>query len=110
MDLPALRRFWRGLLDGKLISKSMVSEMLSEQSGDGADPEEGYYGYGMWIIKDAGGNDIPYFQGCDDGAAFISEYHPASGAMTVITSNYGDNVWKIMRKVRQKLYPATEEG
>lgn len=43
-------RFWTNLREGNLISKAFVSDMLSKQSGDGIDAEEGYYGYGVWII------------------------------------------------------------
>ena len=48
-------RFWNNLLEGNLISEALVSEMLSKQSGDGIDAEEGYYGYGMWIIDNPNG-------------------------------------------------------
>lgn len=40
--------FWKGLLEGKLLSPEMISEMLRKQSGDGSDKEEGYYGYGVF--------------------------------------------------------------
>lgn len=97
-------RFWQGLLEGKLISKELVSTMLSKQSGDGMDTEEGYYGYGIWIIDNPDGRDLAYFQGCDPGVSFISEYNPNNGVMSVLVSNYGDNVWKEMRKVREEIY------
>lgn len=96
-------RFWQGLASGKLLSPEMVSQMLSRKSGDGADSEEGYYGYGVWII-DSGAVDIPYFQGCDPGVSFLSEYHPEKKITTVLVSNYGDNVWEEMRRIRQNLY------
>ena len=96
--------FWTNLLEGNLISKSLVSEMLSKQSGDGIDPEEGYYGYGMWIIDNPKGKDFAYFQGCDPGVSFISEYNPNNGIISVLVSNYGDNVWREMRKIREVLY------
>lgn len=96
--------FWRGLLENKLISKELVAKMLSKQSGDGVDAEEGYYGYGVWLIDNPNGRDYAYFQGCDPGVSFISEYNPNNGMISVIVSNYGDNVWKEMRKVREKLY------
>lgn len=96
--------FWTGLSGGKLIKKELVSDMLSKQSGDGADPEEGFYGYGMWIIDCPGGKDIAYFQGCDPGVSFLSEYNPNNGLISVLVSNYGDNVWKEMRKIREALY------
>ena len=38
-------------------------------SRDGHDAEEGYYGYGMWIIDNPGGEDFAYFQGCDPGVS-----------------------------------------
>lgn len=99
-----IRNFWTNLLEGNLISKALVSEMLSKQSGDGSDAEEGYYGYGMWIIDNPNGRDLAYFQGCDPGVSFISEYNPNNGIISVLVSNYGDNVWKEMRKIREVFY------
>ena len=96
--------FWIGLLGGKLLSKETVSDMLSKQSGDGIDAEEGYYGYGMWIIDNPNGTDFAYFQGCDPGVSFISEYNPNNDIISVLVSNYGDNVWREMRKIREALY------
>lgn len=96
--------FWTFLLSGKLISKPLVSDMLRKQSGDGIDAEEGYYGYGMWIIDNPNGTDFAYFQGFDPGVSFISEYNPNNEIISVLVSNYGDNVWKEMRKIREALY------
>lgn len=56
------------------------------------DAEEGYYGYGMWIIDNPHGKDFAYFQGCDPGVSFLSEYNPNNGIISVLVSNYGDNV------------------
>lgn len=99
-----IANFWRGLLEYKLISKEFVEKMLSKQSGDGLDAEEGYYGYGVWIIDNPDGKDYAYFQGCDPGVSFISEYNPNNGMISVLVSNYGDNVWREMNKIREKLY------
>ncbi|MDO5155922.1 MAG: serine hydrolase [Eubacteriales bacterium] len=94
-------KFWTALIEGKLISKTMFEKMISKQSGDGEDEEEGYYGFGVWIIDGKGQKDIPYFQGCDPGVSFISEYNPNTGTISVLVSNYGDNVWRIARELRQ---------
>lgn len=96
--------FWRGLLTNQLISEELVEKMLHKQSGDGRDFEEGYYGYGVWIIDNPDGKDYAYFQGCDPGVSFISEYNPNNGMISVMVSNYGDNVWAEMRKVRKECY------
>ena len=97
-------RFWTELLKGSLISKELVSKMLSKQSGDGMDAEEGYYGYGVWIIDNPEGEDFAYFQGSDPGVSFISEYNPNNKMISVLVSNYGDNVWKEMRRIREVFY------
>lgn len=97
-------RFWTKLLKGSLISKELVSKMLSKQSGDGMDAEEGYYGYGVWIIDNPKGEDFAYFQGSDPGVSFISEYNPDKKMISVLVSNYGDNVWKEMRRIREVFY------
>lgn len=97
-------KFWRALIEGRLISKDMFDRMTSKRSGDGSDPEEGWYGYGVWIIDNPGGRDIAYMQGCDDGASFIAEYCPDRDMISVLVSNYGDNVWAEMRKLRKALY------
>ena len=97
-------KFWKGLLEHKLLSEKMVTQMFSKQSGDGKDPEEGYYGFGVWIIDNPHGQDYVYMQGCDDGISAISEYNPNNGMITVMLSNYGDNVWARMRKIREEMY------
>ena len=48
-------------------------------------------------------------QGCDDGVSAISEYNPNNGMITVILSNYGDNVWSRMRKIREEVYDCSEK-
>ena len=97
-------KFWNGLIGHKLLSEEMIKEMFSKQSGDGKDPEEGYYGYGVWLIDNPEGRDYVYMQGCDDGVSAISEYNPDNGMITVMLSNYGDNVWSRMRKIREEEY------
>ena len=104
ISVKDITNFWKGLLEGKLISKQLVSKMLSKQSGDGIDAEEGYFGNGVWLIDNPDGKDYAYFQGCDPGVSFISEYNPNNGIISVLVSNYGDNDWKEMRKIRENLY------
>ena len=93
--------FWKNLIEGKLISKEMVSQMFTKQSGSAND---GFYGYGIWIIDNPKENDFVFFQGCDPGVSFISEYNPNNKMISVLVSNFGDNVWHEMHKIRQKFY------
>ena len=99
-----LVKFWKGLISHKLLSETMVKQMFSKKSGDGEDAEEGYYGYGVWIIDNPEGEDLVYMQGSDPGVSAITEYNPNNGMISVLLSNYGDNVWARMRKIRKDLY------
>lgn len=47
-------------MENKLISEELVAKMFSKQSGDGIDAEEGYYGYGVWLIDNPEGKDYVY--------------------------------------------------
>ena len=104
MTARDLINFWQGLLSHKIISEDMLSKMLSKQSGDGNDPEEGFYGLGVWIIDNPNGKDYAYLQGCDPGVSAIAEYNPDKNMISVMLSNYGDNVWALMRRVRKEYY------
>ena len=64
-------RFWTNLLSGSLFDKALVTEMLRRQSGDGADAEKGYYGYGLWIIANPNGRDFAYFQAVTPASALF---------------------------------------
>lgn len=99
-----LLAFWKGLLEGRLLGADMVKKMLSKQSGNGEDPEEGYYGYGVWIIDNPNGSDYVYMQGFDPGVSVIAEYNPDKAMISIMVSNYTDDVWAIMRGVRKAYY------
>lgn len=89
-----VRRFWEALLAGKLVSGEMLERMLSRHAGD----EDDAYGYGIWLTAAGDGFD-PYFQGTDPGVSFISRYFRATGAVVVLVSNYGDDVWALLHSI-----------
>lgn len=91
--------FWKGLIGGKLLSPEMTAQMLERHSGSGDE----MYGYGIWILRGGQGMDHPYFEGCDPGVSFISEYDPNSRTVSVLVSNYGDDVWAEIHKLREVL-------
>ena len=43
-------------------------------------------------------------QGSDPGVSFLSEVNRDEGTVTVLASNYADNVWEAMRRIRRHLY------
>lgn len=100
-----ITKFWNGLSDHLLLSEDMVKQMFSRQSGEEDEDDESDYGYGVWLIPDKATNRfIPYFQGCDPGVSFISVYDPTDQIISVVVSNYGDDVWQEMHKIRECFY------
>lgn len=93
-----IRLFWDSLLGPRMLSEQMTNAMLSRHSGD----EEDSYGWGVWLRQTDIGF-LPYFQGSDPGVSFLSEFDPRTGTVCTLVSNYGDNVWKIMRDIRAHL-------
>ena len=83
-----IHRFWDGLLGGKLLSQGMIKNMLSPHASDG----KAYYGYGIWLKKQADGSFAPYFEGFDPGVSFVSS-RINDGTVITAVSNMGHDVW-----------------
>lgn len=84
-------KFWRGLLNGRLLSPRSLYEMLSVQSGD----DDNQYGYGIWLKQTAENACQPYFQGSDPGVSFISSHDREKNLSITLISNFGQNVWEL---------------
>lgn len=77
---------------------SILFEGKEQIAGLGFQAMISYYIISSYLFQ------LAYFQGCDPGVSFISEYNPNNGIISVLVSNYGDNVWREMRKIREVLY------
>lgn len=95
-----IKKFWDALLSRKLLKDETTAQMLSCQSGDA---QSDLYGYGIWLKPDGPHGCSPFFQGSDPGVSFISTYEPSIDAVITLVSNYGDNVWGMLRKLRPLL-------
>lgn len=86
-----IEKLWDNLLNGKLLSEKMVSQMMSLQASD----DEDKYGYGIWLSDSLN----PWFQGSDPGVSFFTFYDKEEKLMIIAVSNTGDNVWEIGEKI-----------
>ncbi|MDE5978008.1 MAG: beta-lactamase family protein [Turicibacter sp.] len=82
-------RFWTCLLKGRLISASMVNEMLSPQVSDG------WYGYGVWLKSIDDISYLPFVQGSAPGVSFISSYDREKCRTITMMSNFAQDVWTL---------------
>jgi len=98
--IPDVENFWTALLGGRLIAPEMVQKMISIQSQ--SEDDKDFYGYGIWLAKGNDGRLLPFFQGSDPGISFISSYDVTKKLCVTIVSNYGDNVWRLWRKIQNE--------
>ena len=95
-----IERFWDDLLGYRLLTEKMTENMLSKHAGS---KDDGYYGYGMWLHKKEDGKYVPYFQGMDPGASFLTSYDREEALNITLVSNFGNNVWKLCREIKKIL-------
>ena len=93
-----VERFWSHFLNGDIVSKNVVKEMISLQAEDADEGDA--YGFGFWLYGDD--NDFPFFQGSDPGVRFVTSCH--SGIFVCVVSNFGDSAWKVHNNVRDELH------
>jgi CubicO group peptidase (beta-lactamase class C family) len=94
--VPDMERFWYSLIDGKLISDNMLKQMLTPQAGSSR------YGYGIWTDKKENGKYSYHLEGCDPGVSFFSSYDIENELLITLVSNFGCNVWKIYKNIKQQ--------
>lgn len=90
--------FWTGLTGGKLLSREMLQQMFSPQSGSRTQK----YGYGVWLSKEDENTFIPYIQGSDPGVSFMSRYNPARCSGITLVNNCGSDVWKLYKDITRR--------
>jgi CubicO group peptidase (beta-lactamase class C family) len=97
-----MENFWDNLLGGKLISNTLMNEMVSLQSNN----DKEYYGYGIWLEKTKEGTFEPWFQGSDPGVSFLTSYDRNEKLNITIISHIGNNVWIMKQKIMESLFHA----
>jgi len=89
-----VERYWKHYLAGDIVSKETVKAMTSLQASN----EDGTrYGFGFWLK-----GDTPFFQGMDPGISFMTR-HQDNGILTILMSNFCNNVWKLNNRIEDAL-------
>ncbi|EIT84010.1 beta-lactamase [Fictibacillus macauensis ZFHKF-1] len=87
-----LVKFWDGLMNGKLLNKTFLDQILCPHVESG---EEMAYGYGIWISKEKGEISKYLLFGYDPGVRMHSSFHVKTKIQTHILSNIEQSVYPI---------------
>jgi CubicO group peptidase (beta-lactamase class C family) len=97
-----IRRFWKALIEGRIVSEDRVREMIRPRSDD---PDQKMrYGLGFWL--DASGDTV-IMEGMDAGISFRSMHDPASGLTRTVMSNTSDGAWPMTKLLERLVDEAT---
>lgn len=92
---------WDALLEHRLLSPASTARLLTPHVG--ADDDNWYYGYGVWIDQRDREIFKYYLMGYDPGANFHSAVFPTLGTMVVVCSNRTDGAFEMMRAIENTL-------
>ena len=90
--------FWPALFAGKILSASLVNEMVRPHND--VPSESLRYGLGFWLRPD---RDTVLLEGYDPGVSFRSVYDPGSALLYTVISNTATGAWPIVRLLDEAL-------
>ncbi|MEH7883823.1 serine hydrolase [Bacillus sp. JJ1609] len=91
-------KLWNALYIHLLLSEESLNKLLTLHVQVN---ETGYYGYGIWIKKDANQVLKYHVMGYDPGVSFHSAYYPATQTIAVVCSNKSKGAFEIMRAIEE---------
>jgi CubicO group peptidase (beta-lactamase class C family) len=93
-----LHRLWQSVLEGAVVSRESVAEMLRPRSD--VPQEHGRYGLGFWLhaVRDAF-----YLEGLDAGVSCRSVHDRSTDTTFTVVSNTTYGAWPLVRHLRETL-------
>ena len=104
--LADVHAFWRALLDGRIVSRELVAEMLLPRSD--CPEESSRYGLGFWL--DGSRDDVMFLEGYDPGVSFRSVHVRSSDLTWTVVSNTSDGAWPVVRYLGEVLLDSERAG
>lgn len=93
-------KFWHALVNGHIIRKEMLEQMLTPHA-QVDDEEEDHYGYGVWVEKKGKEVHKYHVMGYDPGVSFHSAFYPRDGTTVVVCSNKSEGAYGVMKGIEQ---------
>jgi CubicO group peptidase (beta-lactamase class C family) len=93
-----VRALWKALVAGRIVSPSMVDEMVRPHSD--APAEQRRYGLGFWLHEST---RTVFLEGYDAGVSFRSLHDRERDLTCTVISNWTDGAWPIARFLAESL-------
>ena len=86
-----LTLFWQALLEGRIVSSEMVTEMMRPRAD--VPEEDKRCGLGLFLLED---RDALVIEGYDAGASFRSTHDPATKRTVSVLGNSSEGGWTLI--------------
>ena len=90
---------WKAFWGLEILPKALVEIYTQPYVKPETEREHRYYGHGIWMREDAGGNREEYITGCDAGVSFKSIVNRVNGLQITVISNTTDGAWPILSDI-----------
>jgi CubicO group peptidase (beta-lactamase class C family) len=99
---PDMVRFWKALLNHRLLSPEITRQLLSPQIATGYESPT-HYGYGVWIDQPRDTLREFHVEGFDPGVALKSAVYPSEGLILTMIGNTNRALWSLYREIATSL-------
>ncbi|HUV30416.1 MAG TPA: serine hydrolase domain-containing protein [Acidobacteriota bacterium] len=100
---PDMAKFWRALLEGRLLGDEMTGQMMEAKIVSLSDPTSSHYGYGVWIDQSDGKKRKVLVVGYDPGVAMKSACYLDESVTLTVMGNTSEALWPMYRKIEMML-------
>lgn len=95
-DIEAL---WKAFWGYKILPQALVEAYTQPFVKGSTQHDNIYYGHGIWMREQVGGNREEYITGSDAGVSFRSIVNRVNGLQITVLSNTSDGAWPILRDI-----------
>jgi CubicO group peptidase (beta-lactamase class C family) len=98
-NVQDIATLWKAFWEYEILPKDLVDIYSKPYVQAGTQGKPKFYGHGLWISEDEGGNRVEYITGCDAGVSFKSSVNRARALQVTVISNTTDGAWPVLRDI-----------
>jgi CubicO group peptidase (beta-lactamase class C family) len=100
---PDMVRFWKALVENRLLSGEMTASLLSPQIATRGESSYTHYGYGVWVERAEEAVRKFGVEGFDPGVALKSAVYPGANVALTMMGNTSGALWSLYREIEGQL-------
>ena len=98
-----LATLWQAFWANEILPQELVEIYATPYVKADMEDENSYYGYGLWIDVEPGGQREVYMIGDDAGVSFLSTVKRASDLQVTVISNTSNGAWPVLQDIESAL-------